>query len=95
MDVDDIADQVVQQPVEHHDPLPVKQNRFCLAELAADYEFFNHGLLFTVAGFAWPNEDPLGEWKAAHPDAKLVLETLAKPWIRGLDDWSAVIVAVD
>jgi hypothetical protein len=91
---DQAAPSITEQTIERGEPLKMRPNKFCLSQLAHEYEFFNHGLLFTTAGFEWPAEDPLGEWRAQNPDAVLLLEMLPKPWIRGLADWSNVVVAV-
>jgi hypothetical protein len=48
-------------------PAPVKPAKFSLAELAADYHFFNHGAIFTFGGLRFPEEDPLSDWYALQP----------------------------
>jgi len=59
--------------------------RFALSEYAEEWHFFNHGAFFSYAGFAYPYEDPVGDWYESQPiGTQLLLQPFVRPIIEGL-----------
>ncbi|GAG83707.1 unnamed protein product, partial [marine sediment metagenome] len=70
------------------------------SELAVDWHFFNHALLFTVAEFA---TDPVSDWYETLPEkVPVILQPCNRPLFSGLDgriepqgiSWNQVLCAV-
>jgi hypothetical protein len=58
----------------HADPHPTTKTSFLLSELASEWHYFNHGMLFSHAGFTYPTEDPVADWYAQQPAGTQVIQ---------------------
>jgi len=70
------------------DPWKGERAKFFLSDMAQDYEFFNHGVFFTICRdtFADGIKDPLSDWYAQTVgEVDILREAFGKPVFEGLD----------
>lgn len=59
---------------------------YSASDMASDYVFFNHGALFTYAGFVEGKQDPVQDWYGSQSHTFPVLrQAYRQPIFRGLD----------
>jgi hypothetical protein len=65
--------------------LDTQQSRFTLTDLSDEWHFFNHGAFFSFAEFAYPGQDPVGDWYAKQPfGTEVMLQPFTKPVFNGI-----------
>jgi len=57
---------------------PATSIRYSLSELASEWHFFNHGVLFTYGGLKFPEEDPLADWYALQTKGTIIMREAFK-----------------
>ena len=67
-------------------PVPVKEAKFTLADMAEDWHFFTHGAFFAFAEFDFPREDPVADWYLSQPyPVEILRQPFRKAVFEGLD----------